>query len=157
MRRLVWFRSFVSGLVDIVCGCLIVTITCLVFFQVIARYVLAYATPWAEELLRLLFVWLVILAACNSKHLCIDLFDLRKVRGGRLIHAASNAVCVIVLIILGYGVIDMIALTANDRYASLDLSVQWAFYGVGIGIVLWVLRVIWDGIAAAAGSQEGNR
>lgn len=156
MHRLERFRSSLSVLVDIVCGVLIVAIACLVFFQVIARYVLAYATPWAEELLRLLFVWLIMLAAFNSKHLCIDLIDHQKTWGGRIIGAAGDAICFAVLLVLGCGVLDMIALTASDRYSSLNLSVQWAYYGVGVGIALWLLRVICDAAATVSGGREEN-
>jgi TRAP-type transport system small permease protein len=157
MHRVERIRSCLSASVNTACGLLIVAITCLVFFQVIARYILAYATPWAEELLRLLFVWLIMLAACNSKHLRLDLFEHGKVRGGRLIGAVGNTVCLIVLLVLGYGTLDMIELTAYDRYSSLDLSVQWAFYGVGIGILLWLLRVILDFVIGAAGGSGENR
>jgi TRAP-type C4-dicarboxylate transport system permease small subunit len=154
MRGVQRLRSFASGLADIVCGLLIVAITGLVFFQVIARYVLALAAPWAEELLRLLFVWLIMLAACNSQHLRLDLFEHGKVQGGRVIGAIGNAICLIVLLVLGYGISEMIEITAYDRYSSLDLSVQWVFYGAGIGICLWFVRVIWDLAASATEKSD---
>jgi TRAP-type C4-dicarboxylate transport system permease small subunit len=156
MRRGEKFRSSISGLVDTVCVVLIVAIAGVVFFQVIARYVLALASPWAEELLRLLFIWLIMLAACNSQHLRLDLFEHGKIRGGRVIGAVGNVICLIILLVLGYGIAQMIEITAYDRYSSLDLSVQWAFYGAGIGIGLWFVRVIWDVVAGATEKSGEN-
>src|SRR5699024_5671688 len=51
----------------------------LVIMQVLYRYVLHIPIPWAEELARYLFTWLIFLGAsitsANDEHLSIDVFQ----------------------------------------------------------------------------------
>lgn len=157
MRSVQNFRSSIARVADFVCVLLIVAIAGLVFFEVIARYALAFPAPWLEELLRLLFIWLIMLAACNGQHLRLDLFEHGKVRGGRLLSAIGNGISLVVLVVLGYGAREMIEITASDRYSSLDLSVQWTFYGAGIGVGLWCLRTILDVLADVRSGSEKSQ
>ena len=102
MSRLV---RAVRHLADGICAALLCAIAALAFFQVVARYLLGLSTPWSEELLRLLFIWLVL------------------------------------MIVQG---LDLVELTAYDRYTALPLSVQWSYWAVVAGCGLWLLFLALD-------------
>lgn len=157
MEAFLRFHSQLVHVVNVVCVVLIAVIAVVVCFQVFSRYVMSISAPWAEELLRLLFVWLVMAGAANSSHMRLDLFDRTTLAMGKSISLFEAAFSLLILVLLSYGALDMIELTAYDRYSSLNLSVQWAYFGFGAGLVLWFLNVIRAYVDERAGQGEASR
>lgn len=60
-----------------VCGCVLVVV---VMAQVIGRYVLSVSTPWAEELARYMFCWIVPIGAgyCTARREHVDMGIINK-------------------------------------------------------------------------------
>src|SRR3954453_2127698 len=58
--------------IDGAAAVLVFAIAALVFAQVIVRYVLGGSLVWSEELTRVLFVWMVLLAASTAEPMRID-------------------------------------------------------------------------------------
>ena len=132
-------------LADGTAAALLAAIAGLAFFQVVARYALGLSTPWSEELLRLLFIWLVLIGAARASHMRIDLAERAAgARGRRAIVAAGAAVGAALLVLMIVHGLDLVDLTAYDRYTALPLSVQWAYWAVVAGCGLWLVFLAID-------------
>ena len=70
------WKHFVINLDQYIAAVLFVTITILLFAQVVSRYVFKHAFTWAEELAVVLFVWMTFFGVSSAvtyrKHLRID-------------------------------------------------------------------------------------
>ncbi|HEX7073187.1 MAG TPA: TRAP transporter small permease [Hyphomicrobiaceae bacterium] len=145
--------ALLQRVVDGVCAALLAVIAALAFYQVIARYMLGVSTPWGEELLRLLFVWLVLLGATRTAHMRIDLLE--QAVSPRVRQALVVLQTLVAASLLGFMIwhaLTLIELTAYDRYTALPVSVQWLYRAMLIGGVLWLVFTV----AGVAGRLRGE-
>ena len=70
MNRLI---TIATRLWRVVTGGLMLAITLITLAQVFSRYILNTSLIWSEELNRLLYVWLLMLAAAGAQHMRIGL------------------------------------------------------------------------------------
>ena len=135
----------VRRLIDFVCAAILAGIAALAFFQVVARYFLGLSTPWSEELLRLLFVWLVLLAAARTAHLRVDMLEQAAGPAARrFLIAFGAAVGAALLSLMIWHGFDLVDLTTYDRYTALPLSVQWLYWSLVVGGGLWLMFLLLD-------------
>lgn len=139
--------ALLQRVVDGVCAALLAVIAALAFHQVIARYMLGVSTPWSEELLRLLFVWLVLLGATRTAHMRIDLLEQAvSPRARQALVVLQTLVAASLLGFMIWHALTLIELTAYDRYTALPVSVQWLYRAMLIGGALWLVFTV-TGIA----------
>ena len=135
--------KLLQRIVDGASAALLVAITALAFYQVLARYALGISTPWSEELLRLLFVWLILLGASRTAHMRIDMLEQAvgqtSLRILLIVQAVVAAALLGLLIVHG---LDLVDLTAYDRYTALPLSVQWLYWSMVVGSSLWLIFML---------------
>ena len=135
--------KLLQRIVDGASAALLVAITALAFYQVLARYALGISTPWSEELLRLLFVWLILLGASRMAHMRIDMLEQAvgqtSLRILLIVQAVVAAALLGLLIVHG---LDLVDLTAYDRYTALPLSVQWLYWSMVVGSSLWLIFML---------------
>ena len=145
----------IRRLIDWISAVLMLSIAALASLQVMARYVFGLSTPWSEELLRLMFVAVILLTAAFATHQRVDVLDSKLGPAGRRIQMIFNALFSAVMLgMMVYYGMDLVELTANDRFTALPLSVQWIYWSLVVGCALWLVRTIaelfWSEIA------EGN-
>lgn len=97
---------------------IMLTISGLVFAQVVTRYVLQLSTPWLEELTRFLMIWMIMLgcayAVRTRQHIVVNMLEsaMRAPRAQR-IYQSVLALCgfafSVVLAILAYVVVERTA------------------------------------------------
>jgi TRAP-type transport system small permease protein len=111
--------------------------------RVAGRYLLGLPMPWSEELTRLLFVWLVMLAAARASHMRIELLQERlPPRARRALEIAIallSAGLLLLLVRYGYA---MVELTTYDRFTALGVSVQYLYASVVVGGALWIVLLL---------------
>ena len=135
--------NLLKRVVDYACAALLAVIAALAFFQVVARYLLDLSTPWSEELLRLLFVWLVLLSAARVAHMRIDMLEqavapaIRRV----LVLVQSVVAAGLLLLLIWHG-LTLVELTSYDRYTALPVSVQWLYRAIVVCGGLWLLFLV---------------
>ena len=135
--------KLLQRIVDGASAALLVAITALAFYQVLARYALGISTPWSEELLRLLFVWLILLGASRTAHMRIDMLEQAVGRTSlRILLIVQAVVAAALLGLLIVHGLDLVDLTAYDRYTALPLSVQWLYWSMVIGSSLWLIFML---------------
>ena len=145
----------IRKLIDWISAALMLSIAALASLQVMARYVFGLSTPWSEELLRLMFVAVILLTAAFATHQRVDVLDNKLGPVGRRVQIIVNALfSAAMLAMMVYYGMDLVELTANDRFTALPLSVQWIYWALVVGSALWLVRTIaelfWSDIA------EGN-
>lgn len=135
--------KLIQRIVDGASAALLVAITALAFYQVLARYALGISTPWSEELLRLLFVWLILLGASRTAHMRIDMLEQAVGRTSlRILLIVQAVVAAALLGLLIVHGLDLVDLTAYDRYTALPLSVQWLYWSMVVGSSLWLIFML---------------
>jgi TRAP-type transport system small permease protein len=131
-------------LLDAVAALLLAAIVLITGARVVARYVLGLSMPWSEELTRLLFIWLILIGAASARHLRIDTVPSMLGQGAarlglEIAVAVLSAGVLALLVWKGFG---LLALTAFDRYTALDLSLQYLYWSLIVGGVLWMVTTL---------------
>lgn len=135
------------GILDAAAAALLVAMLAVTTLRVLARYALDVPMPWSEELTRLLFVWLVLVAASRTRHMSIDLLTNALPREKRrALDVASAIFGALMLAVLVRYALGLVELTANDRFTALGVSVQYLYWAVVVGGGLWILTSLADAL-----------
>jgi len=138
-------RRLLGRLLDIAAALLLLAVLAVTCAQVAARYLLGVPMPWGEELTRLLFVWLVLIAASRARHMRIDLVTDRARPGvARVLRWVAAALAAGLLGLLAWKGLGLIELTAYDRYTALGLSLQYLYAAIVVGAALWIVTTLLD-------------
>lgn len=124
---------------------LVVIVSTNVFF----RYVLSGSLPWAEELSRLTFVWVVFLGAYvalrKGAHLAVTgLVDRLPSFPRGLVIVAGHVLVAVFLVTLIVSSSDLISrsITFGTRSPVLQISIAWSYLPLVISAALMLLHVI---------------
>jgi TRAP-type C4-dicarboxylate transport system permease small subunit len=129
--------------VDWASALLLVAVLVVTLLQVGARYVFNWPMPWSEELTRLIFVWLVMIAAVGSAHMRIEFFAQRMPASVRRVVTIALALLSIALLALvAWKSLGLIELTRNDRYSALGVSVSLLYWAALSGCTLWIVSIV---------------
>lgn len=135
------FLARLSRLPDIVAATLLAVVTLLISAQVLVRYALGGSLVWSEELTRLLFVWMVLIAATTAPPMRVDLFvDILAPRLRALVRLLGELIVFALTLVLVYGAWGMMDLTEFDTYTALGISIRWLYLALFVGGGLWLLR-----------------
>ena len=128
-----------SGILDAVVVVLLGAVVVIVLAQVFSRYVLGFSLIWSGELVRLLHVWMIMLAAVQARHMRITvLTDILPRPLRRVLDWVALAVTAACLVLLLWGSWRIALLLWNDTYTRLPLSPALLFVAVCIGGALWL-------------------
>ncbi|HEY0439469.1 MAG TPA: TRAP transporter small permease [Xanthobacteraceae bacterium] len=137
-------RVWVEAATWTLTGLLVVLVSANVF----ARYALGLGILWAEELSRLVFVWVVFLgsyvALCRKSHMAIEIV-LQKVPGPaqRPLLQLSRVMVLIFLATVVYAGGQLVAQTVGFGRQSpiLGISAAWGYLSVPVAALLMFLEV----------------
>jgi TRAP-type C4-dicarboxylate transport system permease small subunit len=148
MRRFILqLDHWLTGLCLSLACLLLAVISCLGLWQVTSRFVLEQPSTWTEESMRRLLIWMVMLGVVASLRqgalVSVDLM-LRLSRGAwhqmvRWIITVVNLAFLSVLIWFG---IDLVVRVRFQTFASMDISMGWAYAALPVGAALAVIAVI---------------
>jgi TRAP-type transport system small permease protein len=117
----------------------------LVCAQVLVRYVLGGSLVWSEELTRLAFVWMVLVAVTSSRPMRVEFFvELLPRRLKAFVLLLAELLVLSLVLLLMYGAWGMMDLTRYDTYTSLGISVMWLHAALFVATILWVARSLFD-------------
>lgn len=135
------FRFLIMRLPDSLAAVLLFVITVLITAQVLVRYAFGGSLVWSEELTRLLFVWMVMVAAVTAPQMQVDfLVDLFPPRLRALQRILVEFVVMGLTIILIQGAWGMMDLRQFDTYIALGISVSWVYLSLCLAGFAWLLR-----------------
>lgn len=144
LRRL--DRWITDGALNAAC-LLLAVISLLGLWQVVSRFVLEQPSTFTEEAMRRLLVWCVMLGTVAAFRrgalVSVDLM-LRSARGAwrRAVRALITGVSLVFLLVLLWFGIDLAWRVRFQTFASLELSMAWAYAALPVGAALGLVAVI---------------
>jgi len=133
----VWFLAAV----------LLAAVACLGLYQVLIRFVLNQPSPWTEEAIGRLLIWMVMLGVAvafrQGALVSVDVL-LRLSRGGlrralRLVVLAGSLFFLGVIAWVGF---DLAWRIRFQTFAALPISISWAYLALPVGASFSMLAVI---------------
>lgn len=122
-------------------------ISCLGLYQVLVRFVFNQPSPWTEELIGRLLIWTValgIVAAFRQGALVsVDLM-LRASHGTwrRIVRLVILCVTLAFLALLAWVGFDLAWRIRFQTFASLPISISWAYLAIPVGALFSMLAVL---------------
>ncbi len=111
----------------------------ILFIQVFSRYVLAYSFAWAEQLVRIFFVWVtfmgISLASKHSMHICIDVTQLFLPDSvTRIINIVAGLFTIFLSIVLAWLISRIMAAQVEhpQYFSSIPWLPAWSMYLAGV-------------------------
>ncbi|HWP19738.1 MAG TPA: TRAP transporter small permease [Burkholderiaceae bacterium] len=126
---------------------LLAVISCLGLWQVVSRFVLSQPSTFTEEAMRRLLIWMVMLGVVaafrNGALVCVDLM-LRVSRGWwrQFVRTTITLASLAFLAVLVWFGVDLAWRVRYQTFASLDLSMAWAYAALPVGALLAMVSVI---------------
>ena len=141
------FENALYKFLSYACAFLILAMTLLIFWQVVARYVMNDSLTWSEEIGRYMFVWITFVglpaALKAGAHVAIDLL-LKKTHGAfhmSILTVNAIATCFIGIVIC-YSGIRLTVLGVGQISSALQIPMQVYYAGVPVCGVLMILYSI---------------
>ena len=142
-------KKFFNNFEEILVAPLMLLLTALVFLQVISRFVLQIPMPWVEELLRVSFIWTIMLSASigikRKAHLGVSMIM-------QAMPKYIQAICFyfgILVIITTCAVfiwstwdILMMQMGSNQRLISVPAPIYISTFALPLGFFLMIVRTI---------------
>ncbi len=126
---------------------LLAVIAALGMWQVLARFIFSQPSTWTEESMRRLLIWMVMLGTAvafrRGALVSVDLM-LRTARGAwrntvRWIITGTSLAYLVVLVWFG---INLATRVRFQTFASMELSMAWAYAALPVGAALAMLAVV---------------
>ena len=137
MKALTSFLDRALKLITVIC---VVAMSLLVFSNVVSRYIFDSSIPWANEMSRFFFVWLVFFGAIealkSNEHMAVDLLVRRFSKTVRkILFVIIDVIILFLLYMIFDGSIKITQLTITSPAPA--TGIPYAFTN-GMGIVLSV-------------------
>ncbi len=117
------------------------------FYQVLARFVLHEPSSWSEEVLRRAMIWMVALGLSigfrHGAHICVDVIN--RVRSASFRAGIRWLVFLVTMSFLALLVVlgtDMAWRVRFQSFASLELSMTWAYAAIPTGALLSMVALL---------------
>jgi TRAP-type C4-dicarboxylate transport system permease small subunit len=139
------------GILEIVLGLLLGTLSVVVIMQVVLRYLTEQPLAWTEEGARVLFVWSCMLGAAvtckRSAQFGVDYFT-RTVKGrtGKSLRVSLKAIELLYYLTLTWSGILVTKIAVYQRLPILKFSMSYAYAALPIATTLmcvFTIRQIW--------------
>jgi TRAP-type C4-dicarboxylate transport system permease small subunit len=126
---------------------LLAVISCLGMWQVVSRFVLSQPSTWTEEAMRRLLIWCVMLGVVvafrRGALVSVDLM-LRLSKGAwrQLVRAVITVSSLTFLGVLLWFGIDLAWRVRFQTFASMEISMAWAYAALPVGAGLAIVAVL---------------
>lgn len=126
---------------------LLAVIACLGLWQVLSRFVLSQPSTFTEEAMRRLLIWMVMLGVVAAFRrgalVSVDLM-LRWSRGRwrQFVRGLITATSLAFLAVLVWYGIDLAWRVRFQTFASMDISMGWAYAALPVGALLAMVAVL---------------
>ena len=144
-----WIRinKYLESIETNICRLLLMLMSVIVVVQVFSRYLFNYSFVWAEELVRYLMIWMVMIGAARvqamGEHIRIDFFPmLAGPRGRRLMDIFFRLCTLAFLIILFVKGIKIAAFNQLFESSGLRISMLWPTLAIPTGAFLIILYTL---------------
>lgn len=144
MKKIFRIIKRIESLETNICIYLLALMSFVVILQVFSRYLFNYSFVWAEELVRYLMIWMVMIGAAlvqsKNEHIRIDFFPMLAGPRGRRIMETFFRLCT--LLFLSIIIIKGIKISQFNRLfesSGLRISMFWPTLAIPIGaLLIWL-------------------
>ncbi|HOB95213.1 MAG TPA: TRAP transporter small permease [Aquabacterium sp.] len=126
---------------------LLAVISALGMWQVLARFIFSQPSTWTEESMRRLLIWMVMLGIAvafrRGALVSVDLM-LRTARGAwrsTVRWIITSTALAYLAVLVWYG-INLVTRVRFQTFASMELSMGWAYAALPVGAALAMLAVV---------------
>ncbi|WP_134702806.1 TRAP transporter small permease [Ammoniphilus sp. YIM 78166] len=132
---------------------LLIVLTLVCFYQVVARYLFSAPPSWSEELARYLMIWLTFLGAAiafrTNAHLGLDFFvGLLPGKGQRWVSWMVGALLLVVLGLIFSKGFEVAQSMKSQLSPAMRISMAYPYMAVPVGTFLMMFEMIWNLIYA---------
>lgn len=136
---------------EVVCGCLLIGLTAVVFAQVFNRFVLHGTFAWAEEAAIYMMIWMVFLGASinilKGSNIKIDFFTrLLPARIQYLLDFACQLICMGFTGYMCQKSWMIIQLNRHNLAPGIRIPIAVMYAGLTISAILMILFFIWQAV-----------
>ena len=147
MKNLRGIFGWLEVLENNLCRVLLVIMSIIVVVQVFSRYLFNYSFVWAEELVRYLMIWMVMLGAARvqsmNAHIRIDFFPmLAGPRGRRLMDVVFRLCTLTFLTIILVKGVKVASFNRLFESSGLRISMLWPTLAIPVGAFLIILYTL---------------
>jgi TRAP-type C4-dicarboxylate transport system permease small subunit len=142
-------KTILTRPIEFACGVLMVSVTGVVFLQVISRYVFHHPFDWPEELARYLFVWVALLGAAlalsRGAHFSIDALVKRCPLKTQACIAltAHGGLSIFLLLVVVSGL--QLALKVHEQpSAAMEISMTFPYLSIPISFTFMFMFTLVD-------------
>lgn len=157
MTAVVRFDKFLQSAINGASALLLLAVVLLGIAQVISRYFFGTSLIWSEELIRLLYVWMILIAAANAEHMRVTFLDsVLPPRSVKLLRVLRMVVVLAMLALLVFGAWQLNASFGRDHYVALGISKSWYWMAGIIGCLLWAGKQVSALLSMLVSPVEGQ-
>src|SRR4030043_19642 len=141
MKRILKFLNYIEKIEIGICILFLFGMTLIVILQVCSRYLFNYSFVWAEELVRYLMIWMVMIGAALvqsiNDHIRIDYFPMvAGPRGRRAMETIFRLCTLVFIIILTVKGIKIVYFNRLFESSGLRISMLWPNLALPLGGIL---------------------
>lgn len=146
-RAILAADRWVTGLSLALACALLVIVSVLGMWQVLARFIFEQPSTWTEEAMRRLLIWMVMFGVVVSFRrgalVSVDLM-LRTSRGTwrEVVRGVITVSALAFLGVLLWFGIDLVTRVRFQTFASMELSMGWAYGALPVGAALSIVAVL---------------
>jgi len=144
------FLSILSTLEGVFIGCLLISITFILFGNVMSRFLFNSSLSWAEEFSRYAVVWITMIGSsvCVTKgaHIAIDpLSPFLSTKAQRLMHLGVLVICIASTSMLGWyaSKLTLKITKLNQMSATLEVPMTYVYGALPIGFGLMTIHFLY--------------
>lgn len=137
----------IQNIINTITGIMLFTMVCIVFIQVIMRYLMGHSISWSEELTRYMFVWMIYagvnLGIKSGIQIKIDVVDMIfKGNAIKTVRILEHILTIVAILFAAYGSIMLIKVGFRATSPSLHVP-MWIMYLVfPVGFLLDLVETI---------------
>lgn len=141
MKKIFRTLNYLERIEITACILLLTVMSLIVIVQVFSRYLFTYSFVWAEELVRYLMIWMVMIGAAlvqsRNDHIRIDFFPmLAGPRGRRVMETGFRLCTLIFLVILLFKGIRIAYFNRLFESSGLRITMFWPMLALPLGAIL---------------------
>lgn len=131
-----------------VCIILFAAMVILGSVQILSRFVFNNSTTWTDEMIRFFCIWLTFIGSAltirRDGHVSIDLLQsaLHNTRVKVMLFVLARLACVLFLIMIIPGSIELVMKSQNSMASSIKLSFSVVYLSIPVGAVMMLLSYI---------------
>ena len=133
-------KDFVNLLFKPIISILFLLMIIITFIQVIFRYVLNSALPWAGEITIFFFIWVIFLGASitlhKGLHIGVDIItnQLRE-KNKKIIYIFTNILIIIFCILIFFGSIPLVIDNFTQRSPALEIRLTYVYLSIPFSMI----------------------